>query len=69
VGAVNSAGNLFPGTGKKYALTLVVTGLDLYPAGSTTLYPLTTVVVPTSISGTSSRTITGRGITGFVTLN
>jgi hypothetical protein len=68
VDAVNNAGKLFPGAGKKYAVTLVVTGLDLYQS-SAVLFPNLSITVPTSLSGASSKVVSGRGITGFITLN
>jgi hypothetical protein len=70
VNAVNNAstGGLFQVTGKKYAVTLVLTGLDLYQSNAS-LFPSLSITVPTSLSGASSKVVSGRGVTGFITLN
>jgi hypothetical protein len=68
--AVSSAGSSFTGVNAltgTYAVSIVVTDLPVRQA-SGALFPTTTITVPTSLSGTNVRTITGAGLTGFITL-
>ena len=68
--AVTSAGGAFSSMGNlsgTYAVSIVVTDLPLRKANGT-LFPTTTITIPTSLAGTSVRTITGTGLTGFITL-
>lgn len=68
--AVTSAGGSFSSMGNltgTYAVSIVVTDLPLRKADGT-LFPTTTITVPTSLAGTTVRTITGTGLTGFITL-
>ena len=55
----------------KYKVTIVLTGLPLRQADGTAM-PATTVVVPTAINSsgavTTSKTVTGIGLTGYITL-
>ena len=55
----------------KYKVTIVLTGLPLRQADGTAMPP-TTVVVPTAINSsgavTTSKTVTGIGLTGYITL-
>lgn len=68
--AVHNFGSSFTGVNAltgTYQFTLVVTDLPLRQANGTA-FPVTTITVPTSLSGSSVRTVTGAGLTGFVTL-
>ncbi len=68
--AVSNAGSSFTGVNAltgTYEFTLVVTDLPLRQANGT-VFPVTTITVPTSLSGSSVRIVTGAGLTGFVTL-
>ena len=68
--AVRNAGSSFTGVNAltgTYVFTLLVTDLPLRQANGTA-FPVTTITVPTSLSGSSVRTVTGAGLTGFVTL-
>ena len=72
--AINKVSNDFTGIyglRGKYRVTIVLTGLPLRRADGTAL-PATTVVVPTAINSsgavTASKTVTGIGLTGHITL-